>query len=158
MKKDELLFVSFEPYDNAYRALFDFKAILSEKIDIENISEISSKLYGRYIKELRIKIDHINDLKKNRILCPARSIWEIGNIIMNMVSDFSIISLQIDGIYEHLSRDLQVKRKWLEKVIILRRYIANIDVIPKTLNWGKCEKGTKKVAISLVNKYREKKG
>jgi len=38
---------------------------------------------------------------------------------------------------------LGVKKKWLEKAIIFRRYVDDKNAIPKNLNWGKCEKGTK---------------
>jgi len=60
-----------------------------------------------------------------------------------------ILGLQLDSMYKHLTRDLGVKKKWLEKVIILRRYIENEEIIPQSLNWGRCEKGTRKVAKKI---------
>jgi len=59
------------------------------------------------------------------------------------------LSLEIDDVYKHLVRDLGAKRKWLEKAIIFRRYLPTQDLIPQSLNWGRCEKGTRRVAERL---------
>ena len=55
----------------------------------------------------------------------------------------------MDSIYAHLTRDLDVKRKWLEKVIIFRRYIQEEAAIPKAAYWGMFEHGTRRKAEQL---------
>ena len=95
-------------------------------------------------------LTEIKNIRANKKPLPARFIWRLGNTIFQLVDDLQKDGFQLDGVYEHLSRDLVVKRKWLEKVIILRRYISKEDLIPETLNWGKCEKGTRKIAENIA--------
>ncbi|MHA1882238.1 MAG: hypothetical protein ACTSUO_04255 [Candidatus Thorarchaeota archaeon] len=124
---------------------------MSNNQDIESLLKDASKVYGSCISRISSMLDAINELRKKRIPISARQIWEIGDYIFKLVSELEKLTLQIDGIYDHLERDLGVKRKWLEKVIILRRYIQDKDRIPNSLNWGKCEKGTRRKA-ELIQK------
>jgi hypothetical protein len=98
---------------------------------------------------MRIFIKEIQALRNNRKLLPAFKIWQLGNAIFELQHNLNKLFLQLDGLYDHLVRDLGVKRKWLEKVIIFRRYLPDENAIPQSLNWGRCEKGTRLVAEKL---------
>jgi hypothetical protein len=60
-------------------------------------------------------------------------------------------ALEIEDLYAHLVRDVGAKRKWLEKAIILRRYVPREDMIPADLNWGRIEKGTRRAAEKIFS-------
>ena len=98
---------------------------------------------------MRSVVREIEAYRRSHTPTPARKIWELGDAIFKLNEELERVSLQIDGLYEHLVRDLTVKRKWLEKVIIFRRHLPDDNLIPESLNWGRCEKGTRKVAERL---------
>jgi len=151
MSKDELVFVSFKKDRERFTAYISMHQFLSSDRDIEPVLKEATQLYEHSIVKMKSVVAEIDRFRTNRILLPARKVWELGNLIFEFVEALAKLSLQIDNIYDHLVRDLHVKRKWLEKVIILRRYLPKQDAIPESLNWGKCEKGTRKIAEKLRN-------
>lgn len=159
MKNRELTFVSFEPKRDGFDGSLSVEGLVNSKSNPEKLLNEATKLYGRYIYNMRLLIKEIAGLRASRTPVPARKIWGLGNSIFNLKKNLAKASLQLDNLYGHLVRDLMVKRKWLEKVVIFRRYIANEKVIPKSVNWGQCEKGTRKAAenISRGNPPRLKK-
>ena len=126
------------------------EAVINHKGDMENLLHQSVRLYEKYIKNIRHLIKDIQLTKAERKPIAARKIWEIGDIIFKLKFELEKISLELDGLYDHLVRDLEVKQKWLEKVIIFRRYISDKKKIPVSLNWGRCEKGTRRIAERLT--------
>ncbi len=149
MSKNDLMLVSFKPNKEHFMAFFLMEQFLSSERDLEPVLKEASQLYEHSIRRMQSVINEINTFRKERRLLPARLIWKLGNLIFELVRNLEKLSLQIDGIYDHLVRDLNVKRKWLEKVIIFRRYLPNECAIPESLNWGRCEKGTRRVAEKL---------
>ena len=122
---------------------------LSEEEDLETNLNKASYLYEQFLiqaTEILAKIDH-HRLK--RIVLPAKLIWQLGDIIFGFVGDLEKINFQIDNLYEHMRQEFSVKRKWLEKVIILRRYISDEKHIPDKLSWGYFEKGTRRKAEEI---------
>ncbi len=142
-------FVSFEPKGVHFIAFLAMESLDSSGGDPELILKKSANIYENAIMRMRSLINELKKYRNSRVPVPARKIWQIGDIIFDLKDDLEKISIQIDNLYLHLVRDLGVKRKWLEKVVILRRYITNSDFIPKTLNWGACEKGTRQIAERL---------
>jgi len=151
--KEDLTFVSFERDDHTYRAYIAIDGFLSSNDDPESLITRASKLYTSHVFEMRVLVDAISACRHTRHPVAARKIWQLGNLIFRLVEELKQLSLQIDGIYGHLERDLGTKRKWLEKVVIFRRYIPQEAMIPEHLNWGKCEKGTRRVA-EMIRKGR----
>jgi len=149
MSKNDLMLVSFKPTEEHFMVFFPMRQFLSSERDLEPVLKEASQLYEHSIRRMRSVINEINTFRKEHRLLPARVIWKLGNLIFELVGNLEKLSLQIDGIYDHLVRDLNVKRKWLEKVIIFRRYLPNQLAIPESLNWGRCEKGTRRVAEKL---------
>jgi len=142
-------FVSFE-YRNGKLVGFlssDFSVWIEK--DPQRLLDKAIKIYGQSVDKLRENISRMQANRKLHKHTTAREVWQIGDSIFELKGKLETLGLQIDGLYDHLERDLAVKRKWLEKVIILRRYISSIDKIPKTLRWGRCEKGTRKKAIEI---------
>ena len=142
-------YVSFEPEKGTFRGYLAINVVLSSKKRPEILLKKAANIYDNAITKMRTIIFDIKKARKNRTHVAARKIWQLGNLIFKLHNKLKEIGLEIDDIYRHLSRDLGVKRKWLEKVIILRRYIPDINMIPKTLNWGRLEKGTRRKAARL---------
>ena len=149
MTADRLGFVSFEPNNGGFRAFLPMEEVLSDDQDPKVVLDRAVKIYAKSVQKMRHIIAETENLKASRKRVPAGKMWQLGDVIFRLVEDLKKQSLQLDGVYQHLSRDLQVKRKWLEKAIIFRRYLPDQSVIPQSLNWGSCEKGTRRAAERL---------
>lgn len=145
----KLAFISFEPQGGHFVAFLAMEAIISSERDPALILSKATKLYERSITRMRSMIAEIQITRANHKKVSARKIWQLGDTIFKLKDDLEGLSLQLDNVYAHLSRDLRVKRKWLEKVVIFRRYLPSKEFVPKSLNWGRCEKGTRRVAEKL---------
>lgn len=145
----KLTFVTFEPRNGVFVAYMPVQGLISIERDPAYILRKAAKLYECSVVTMRLLVAEIHAFRKNHTPTPARKIWQLGNAIFGLRKELEGLSLQMDGFYDHLGRDLGVKRKWLEKVIILRRYLPDEKLIPESLNWGRCEKGTRKVAERL---------
>lgn len=117
----------------------------------EAILLAAAKEYTKSITALRKAMDKIANCRNSHQITPARLVWDVGNQVFRLVENLRKLSLEIDGLYDHLQRDVGPKRKWIEKAIILRRFIANRRQIPATLNWGYFEKGTKRKAQQFIS-------
>ncbi|MCE2462862.1 MAG: hypothetical protein J4F46_02965 [Dehalococcoidia bacterium] len=151
MKK--LTFVSLEPRNAGFTAFVPMENLASVDDDPELLLRAVSTTYARYIGLMRSLKADTDNLRKKHIPIPARKVWELGDIIFDLRRELSQQAFELDGLYDHLVRDLGVKRKWLEKVIIFRRYLPRKAIIPESLPWGRCEKSTRKVAESLREAY-----
>ena len=146
----KLTFVSFEPRNGSFTGFLPMEGLISMEKDPDLVLRKAATLYERSIIAMRALVAEIHRFRANHTLTPARTIWQLGNAIFELRAGLERLHLQVDGFYDHLVRDLDVKRKWLEKVIIFRRYLPKEDLIPESLNWGRCEKGTKRVAEKLL--------
>ena len=153
MKEIQLSFISFEPEKNRFRACFPLGDFILNEQDYEKNFSKAEKIYESSIKRMLTIVNEMNNYKQKHRRLPAQIVWELGDTIFELQKDLNCISLQIDGLYHHLVRDLGLKRKWLEKVIILRRYIEDKKIITESMNWSKFEKGTKKVALDLCKEF-----
>ena len=153
MTREKLAFVSFEPSNEQFRAFLPMEELLLGDDDLEFKLKKALKVYQRSIVKMRNLVKEIQTFRDNRKLLPARKMWQLGDAIFELQHDLNKVSLQLDGLYDHLVRDLGVKRKWLEKVIIFRRYLPDENAIPQSLNWGCCEKGTRRAAEKLRKGY-----
>jgi hypothetical protein len=153
VNRGRLAFVSFEPSNEMFRAFLPMEELVSGDDDPELKLKKAVKVYERSIGKMRNLVKEIQSFRSNRKLLPARKVWQLGDAIFELQHDLNELSLQLDGLYDHLVRDLGVKRKWLEKVIIFRRYLPDENAVPPSLNWGRCEKGTRQAAEKLRKNY-----
>jgi len=146
-------FVTFEPSNDHFAVLISLDGLLRTEADPEPFLQRLGDLYASSVSEMRGIVQVIKGLRASRSRIPARLVWALGDVVLRLVNDLAQLSLELDDLYHHLTRDLAVNRKWLEKVIILRRYIPDRTLIPESLSWGRCEKGTKakaqKIALGL---------
>ncbi|MCJ7510980.1 MAG: hypothetical protein MUP14_08875 [Dehalococcoidia bacterium] len=149
MTRDKLAFVAFEPTNGQFVALLSMQGLVSGQGDPELVLRKAAKVYERATMTMKSVIAEIQACRADGKLVPARKIWRLGDAIFELTSQLQELSLQIDRLYDHLVRDLGAKRKWLEKAIIFRRYLPDEALVPESLNWGRCEKGTRKAAERL---------
>lgn len=142
-------FVSFKPDGGKFIAAASFE-ILGALDNPEAALEKAATTYGNYIEEMQLLIAEMEDQRKKRLPVLAVKMWSLGDCVFELVEELGRLGLELDGVYEHLTRDLGVKRKWLEKAIIFRRHIPDASIIPNGLRWGKCEKGTRKKAEGIL--------
>jgi len=151
--RDKLAFVSFEPSNEHFIAFLPMEELISSDNDPEPMLRKAAEVYEHSIVKMRNLVNEIQSFRDNRKLLPARKVWHLGDAIFELQHELNKLSLQLDGLYDHLVRDLSVKRKWVEKVIIFRRYLPDENAIPRSLNWGRCEKGTRRAAEKLKRDY-----
>lgn len=135
--------------NQSFKAFLSVEGFMSGDNDHELQLKKAINIYSNSLMNMNIILDEINVFRKSRKLLPARKVWQLGDAIFKLQYNLSKLFFQLDGVYDHLVRDLGVKRKWLEKVIIFRRYLPDEHSIPQSLNWGRCEKGTRRVAEKL---------
>lgn len=146
----QLSFVSFEPIENDFRALMSLEDTFKKELNWQNISDKAVNIYKNEINLMKGELALMKETKILKKPITAKQIWILGNYIFELINKLELIQLQIDGIYNHLERDLGVKRKWLEKVIILRRYVSSSNMVPENLRWGLFEHSTRKKAEQLA--------
>ena len=147
----DLIAVSFQPNDQEFIAHVSLESMILIEGNPEALLRRVSSKYSRAIQSMRKQLDEMNYIKKSRRVLPARKIWKFGDSIFSLKSDMEHMSFHINGLYDHLIRELGVKRMWLEKVIIFRRYIPNQKSIPRSLAWGKCSSSPRKTARAILN-------
>lgn len=135
-------FVSIKPSSGGFRAYLAIEKALESGEKADELATRAADIYDKSIKEMILLVRTINACRESRKPVSSRIIWRLGDMVFSLRADLAEFGLQLDGVYEHLTRDLNVKTKWLEKVIILRRNIAEEESIPESLNWGRLEKGT----------------
>ena len=149
MTNQQTVFVSFEPTGSGFTALVPMSDALRAQFDMELAMSQAAAVYARSLSAMIDLCSDIQALRARRELIPARKVWLLGDFIFRLRSELCSLSLEMDDLYRHLSRDLGVKRKWLEKVIIFRRHVADVVLVPEDLNWGRCTHGTRRVAEGL---------
>jgi len=143
-------YVSFQPNGNQFIAFVSLDAVSAGDRDLEVVLRDAAACYGDHIWAMRVLIEEMRENRMRRMPIFARRMWVLGDQVLRLIEHLSLLGLELDGVYDHLSRDLGVKRKWLEKAVIFRRHIPVVDAIPESLKWGKCEKGTRKVAERIM--------
>jgi hypothetical protein len=149
VKSDKLMPITFECRDGRFMAFLSVEGLLSLEEDPEPLLRKATAEYEQAIRRMRLLIQQVEKLRSDRKPIPAHKVWEWGDAIFRLTHQLAKLSLRLDQLYQHLARDLGVKRKRLEKVVILRRYLPRKELIPEGLNWGRLEKGTRKAAERL---------
>lgn len=146
----QLAFVSIQRHSHHFVASLAVSGLIDLEGDPELISKKAAKIYEQALRNMRSQLDAMDSHRTKHIPVPARIMWRLGDSVFRLRDEMSSLSLEIDDLYAHLVRDLNVKRKWLEKAIIFRRYIPTENLIPHSLNWGRFEKSTRRKAEKLA--------
>ena len=161
--------ISIEFHRNKDKSGFEFTSSVSLQDFMKNgtrRSNLSSQTkkaaanYERFIKECKIIIDRI---KRGDSINQAslKDMWSLGNKIHSFTNGFKKDGFYLNGLYEHLTRDLQVSRDLLERVVIFRSYFSNRSLIPNNMLWREIRyaprKNAEKLKKTLLNKETKQK-
>lgn len=144
----DYVFVSFKKVDKQYVAFASLEALANPNIE-KLLTEISS-IYTLSIMSMIKTVKTLQIEKKKNCTMEAATVWDLGNIIFTLIDDLHNFGFEIDNLYDHLTQELDIKRKWLVKVIILRRYLPYKLPILSNHTWSYFEKGTRKKAEAIV--------
>lgn len=146
---DDLTFVAFEPRNDGFMASVPMEQLdsLGERPDL--LLQKASEIYMHAVGKMRLILSEIGRVKGRRNPIPAQTVWELGDAVIDLVDSLAAMSLELDGLYEHLVRDLGMNQKRLGTVITFRRHLSDKELIPESLGWSQCEKNARKVAESL---------
>ena len=151
IEQQRLAFVTIGPAGSQYAARMAIEGLLSCEEDPRAVLERGSAKYLKHIEAMRRLLERIQDHRAQHTPTPARLVWQVGDAVFSLSHDLLHLRLQLDDTYAHLVRDLRVRRKWLEKAVILRRYLPSQSHIPPRLPWGALEKGTRRKAMCLLS-------
>jgi hypothetical protein len=152
MKLQKLIMVSFKPRASGFSASVPIGEFMLARGSPAVRLARAVRVYEQSLRALSSFAASIIALRSRREVTPARMVWRFGDGVFRLVSKLAEAGVEIDGLYDHLVRDVGLKRKWLEKAVILRRYVPNEAMIPASLNWGRCEKGTRRVAEGIARR------
>lgn len=111
--------------------------------------QVACDAYGRTVGRMREVLSDIEQLKSRRTPIPARKMWELGDALVNLGAELEENYLEMDGLNDHLVRDLSINAKRMGTIVTFRRHLPEQDMIPESLGWSQCEKQARKVAEEL---------
>lgn len=152
MNKRRVVTVRLDAEERGFPASMLLEDFLSSGPEAEELLSQVTSVYTEALRNMRSVLTRIAKLRAQRRRIPARTIWQLGDMVFRLKHDLERRGAEIDGLYDHIVRDLGVKRKWIEKVVTFRRYVPDIALVPTSLPWGQCEKGTRKVAQRLAGR------
>ena len=150
-----LTFVAFTPRDAGFTASVPLEQLDGLGAHPELLLEKAGALYGKSVGEMRSCLSEMAAMKDRRQPITAQKVWEWGDAAFALVENLAEMSLELDGLYEHLTRDLGINQKRLSNVITFRRYLPAKELIPAALGWAQCEKSARKVAENLSKGSKE---
>ncbi|MEW6046161.1 MAG: hypothetical protein AB1609_06735 [Bacillota bacterium] len=143
------VFVSFEWRDTRPVAFMTMDGIGTLDGDPEVVLDQAAELYWRFVLNTRRLVEGIRAARSSRQPVLARQMWDVGEAIFQLKKDLERLRLELDGVYAHLTRDLGVNRKWLERAVTFRRYLPDATLIPPALKWGPCASAARRAAERL---------
>ncbi len=145
----EFASVAFEPRGDGFIASVPLSQLylLGEQPDAA--LQEACAAYSSSIAAMRQALAQIEQLKGSRIPIPALKMWELGDAAAQLSARLEQESLEVEGLNEHLARDLGINGKRMGTIITFRRHLPDQSLIPETLGWSQCEKQARKVAEEL---------
>jgi hypothetical protein len=144
-------FVSFVTESGQFQAQLHMLSVTALTDDLSHTAKRAAAIYSRRVSKMRHLIQAAEKRKLARKPVLARQMWLLGEEVIQCVSELAKLNLQLDGLYEHLTLHLGVKRMWLEKVIIFRTHLQDIKHLPHGYPWGLCRDSPKKAALALLS-------
>jgi len=116
--------------------------------DLSRQTKKASAEYEKFIRECKTIIGKV---KKEDSINQAslKDMWNLGDKIHRFTNNLKKDGFYLDGLYEHLVRDLQVSRSLLEKVVIFRSHFPSSLLIPSNMLWKEVRDAPRKNAEKL---------
>ena len=115
--------------------------------------QVACDAYGRTVGIMREVLADIEQLKSSRTPIPARKMWELGDAVVNLGAELEENDMEMDGLNDHLVRDLGINAKRMGTIVTFRRHLPDQEMIPETLGWSQCEKKARHVAQELRSQW-----
>ena len=141
--------IALEPRDEGFVSSVPITQLdrLGDKPEVS--LRVACDAYGRAIGAMREVMGDIDQLKGKRIPIPARKMWELGDAVVNLGVELEEHFMELDGVNDHLVRDLGINGKRMGTIVTFRRHLPEKELIPESLGWSQCEKQARKVAEKL---------
>jgi len=137
--KGNPIFVSFRMNGDDCVAAVPLREIQSGRILDENKLKEVANIYAKSIHDMKIILENLETTKSKKIPMLAVDIWDLGDKIVSLIETINKKGFTIDGVYDHLIRDLGRKKQWLKKIIIFRKNLPDRNMIPNDLKWSVCK-------------------
>ncbi len=137
-------------------SLHDFMENGTGRNNLSNQTRKAGANYERFIKECKLIIDRV---KRGDSINQAslKDMWSLGNKIRRLTHILGKDGFYLNGLYEHLIRDLQVSRDLLEKVIIFRSYFSDRSLLLDNMVWREVRDAVRTNAEKLEETLLHKK-
>jgi len=148
VSQSRLMFVSFQYRDGAFVAFVPVEAIARDHVLSHTVSA-ASRSYAKSIRRLKVLIRNMQASRKGRRPIRALQAWRVGDEIFSLRRALADLSLELDGVYDHLTKHLGVSRTWLKRAVTFRRHLPDPRCIPSALAWARCKDRPRRVAEQL---------
>ena len=137
-------------------SLQDFMENGTKKNNLSSQTKKTAANYERFIKKCKIIIDRIKGGDSIN-QASLKDVWSLGNKIRSFTNRLKKDGFYLNGLYEHLVRDLQVSRDLLKRTVIFRSYFLNRSLIPSNMVWREMRDTPRKNAEELKKRLLNKK-
>ena len=108
-------------------------------------------IYQDALADIRRWQNDANILRKLRTPMTVRKVWELGDILHRLNSDLAEQGCRIENLYNHLERHANISPKRASSFVTLRRYVADVELIPEDLQWNKILKTVRSSTIAIAD-------
>ena len=140
--------ITFFPGNKNYLASISYDVLDEVGENIDEILNKAANIYKTHLEKMHYLLQKRALVRNKNKFIPARYMWKIGNEIFVMIEKLSEYGLFIENLYGILSRDLNISRTVIKRLVSLRRYFPNIDDLPEDLSWGKIKNAPKRFSSS----------
>ncbi len=142
--RTDRIWVYFLKSGNGYLASTSLDKFEAASDNTKDLLIKAGKIYEKYIKKMSGLYRERDLLKaKHKVIKPAL-MWEIGDGIFSMLEELNKLGISVEDLYGSLSRDLNISRTTIKRLISLRRYFKSKNEIPAGLSWGKIKDAPKR--------------
>ena len=145
----DLALITLEPRDEGFVASVPIAQLNRLGDQPDGSLKLACDAYGTAIAIMQEVLADIDQLKKKRTPIPARKMWELGDSVVTLGSQLEEGCMEVDGLNDHLVRDLGINGKRMGTIVTFRRHLPHRELIPESLGWSQCEKQARKVAEEL---------
>lgn len=154
--REKPISIRFERTEKKHAARFlasvplqDLLLVRNKKTSLDLATRKAASHYERLVDTCVLIIDRIRRQQPVFNLVDAKEMWMLGDAIHWFAGVLKKTGFCLDGLYEHLGRDLGISRSLIEKVIIFRTYLQNPRVIPDDVRWKEVRDAPRRAAVAF---------
>ena len=163
-----LVSIEFHPDDTGGQSKFVGSVSLQElitrdetQISLSSRTKRASKKYEQCLTQCKRILSRIGRYSSAN-QAPLRNMWSLGDKIHRLAKSLQKDGFYLNGLYDHLTRDLNVSRDLLERIVVFQSHLENRNLIPENMIWKDVRyapgKNAKKLSQGVSLKESQKKG